>query len=101
MIINGREVHFAFTVGSYCDISDYVVANPDVSTATAKLHKAVFMAKAYNEAHGIDDNLTIEELRALPGADMVILSAEMEKAEKEGTERTVEAVEKKQKGTSK
>ena len=92
MRINGREVHFAFTVGSYCDISDYVVANPDVSTATAK---------AYNEAHGIDDNLTIEELRALPGADMVILSAEMEKAEKEGTERTVEAVEKKQKGTSK
>ncbi len=68
MIINGREVHFAFTVGSYCDISDYVVANPDVSTATAKLYKAVFMAKAYNEAHGIDDTLTIEELRALPGA---------------------------------
>lgn len=101
MKVNGREVHFAFTVGSYCDLSDYVVANPDVSTATANLHKAVFMNRAYNQQNGIDDELTIEELRSLPGPDFALLKAELDKAEKEGAARTVEAVEKKQKTISK
>lgn len=100
MIINGREIHFAFTVGSYCDLSDYVVANPDVSTATANLHKAVFMNRAYNQQHGIDDEVTIDELRSLPGPDFALLKDELDKAEKEGAARTVEAVEKKQKATN-
>ena len=101
MRINGREVHFAFTIGSYCDLSDYIVANPDVSTMTATLHKAVFMARAYNKANGIDDELTIEELRDLPGLDYPKLKEELDKAEKEGSKRSVEAVEKKQKAPSK
>lgn len=101
MKINGKDVYFAYTVGAYCDFSDYVVKNPEVSTATATLHKAVFMARAYNLANGIDGELTIDELRAMPAADMVMLKAELDKAEKEGSQRTVEAVEKKQKATSK
>lgn len=97
MKINGREVGFAFTIGSYCDISDYVVKNPDVSSATARLHKAVFMNRAYNELNEIDEpELTVDELRKLPGHVMVNLISEMDAVEEEDKKRTVVAVEKKQ-----
>ena len=95
MIINGKERGFAYTVGAWCDINDYVVANPDVSAATANLHKAVIMNRAFNDANGIDDGLTIEELRKLPASVMFELLDEIKKAETEGSARTVETEEKK------
>lgn len=97
MKINGKEIGFAYTIGAYCDINDYVVANPDVSAATANLHKAVFMNRAYNEIHGTSDTITVTELRGLPIGELEKLLAEMKAAEQEGSTRQVEAEEKKQK----
>lgn len=95
MIINGKDRKFAYTVGAWCDINDYVVANPDVSAATANIHKAVIMNKAFNEANGIDDDLTVDELRKLPASIMFEVLDEIKKAEDEGSLRTVETEEKK------
>jgi len=101
MKINGREVGFLYTVGAYCDISDYVAANPDVSAASAEVKKAVMMNRAYNESRGITEGgLTVEELRACPLYVMIELRDEMQKAEDEGLKRTVEAKEKKDKGVA-
>jgi len=101
MKINGREVGFLYTVGAFCDINDYVVANPDVSAATAELEKAVILNRAYNEAHGIaEGGLTVAELRACPLHILADLREEMKKAEEEGLKRSVEAKEKKDKGTA-
>ena len=94
MRINDKEINFAYTVGAYCDICDYVAANPDVSTATAQMYKAVFMSKAYAEANG-GETVTIEELRALPFPAYQDVLNEATKAEAEGTKRTVETVSKK------
>ena len=97
MKLNGREVGFAYTIGAHCDIADYVVAHPDVSAATARLYKAIYMNRAYNEVHDTNtDELTIKELRALPMWQMEEMTAEMDEAEKNDSTRTVEAVEKKQ-----
>lgn len=101
MKVNGKEIGFAYTIGAYCDINDYVVANPDVSAATANLHKAVFMNRAYNDMHGSSDEITVEELRKLPIRDMEELLAEMKAAEQAGSARTVETEEKKQKSAAK
>ena len=99
MNVNGREVRFLYTIGAYCDLNDFVVANPELSAATANLHKAVFMNRAYNDAHGVSeaDNITVEELKALPAYLMIDLMEELKKAEEAGTKRTVEAEEKKRK----
>lgn len=100
MKVNGREINFAYTVGVWCDINDYVTANPDVSAATANVFKAVYMNKAYNEIHGLSNPLTVEEIRALPASVMFEMLELMKAAEKKGTERTVEAEEKKGSGTA-
>lgn len=97
MRINGKDIGFAYTVGAYCDINDYVVANPDVSAATANLYKAVFMNRAYNDMHGSSDSITVEELRRLPIGEFEALLEEMKQAEQDGSKRTVETEEKKQK----
>lgn len=97
MIINGKDIRFAYTVGAYCDINDYVVANPDVSLATANLQKAMIMNRAYNEMHGSSDSVTIQELRQLPFGELETLLAEIKEAEEAGNKRLVEVEEKKQK----
>lgn len=97
MKINGKDIGFAYTVGAYCDINDYVVANPDVSLATANLHKAVIMNRAYNDMHGSSDSISIEELRQLPFGELDELLKEIKEAEEAGNKRLVEVEEKKQK----
>lgn len=100
MTINGREVNFLYTVGAWCDINDYVVENPDVSAATANVHKAVIMNREYNLANGLTDHLTIEEIRSLPAVVMFEVLDEIKQAEERGSKRTVEAEEKNAKSTA-
>lgn len=95
MRINGKEIGLAYTVGAYCDINDYVVANPEVSAATANLYKAVYMNRAYNEMHGSSDSITVEELRGLTLWELEDLLNAMKEAEQAGSTRTVETEEKK------
>ncbi len=96
MLINGREVGFLWTVGAFCEYSDWMVSlnGREVSMATGILHKAVAMNRAYMKANNIPEGLlTISELEALPITVFKALNAEVEKAEKEGAKRTVEAEE--------
>lgn len=96
MKIAGKEIHFAYTIGAYCALNDYVVANPDVSAATANIHKAVFMSQAWAKNNGGDKLETVDELADLPFNVYLELLQEMKKAEERDTARTVETVEKKQ-----
>lgn len=95
MRIGEKDINFAYTIGAYCAVSDYVVANPDVSSATANIYKAVYMSQAYAKANGGDCLEGIDELTDLPVGIYAQMLAEMQEAEKRDTERTVETVEKK------
>lgn len=94
MLINGREVGFLWNVGALCEYSDWMVSlnGREVSLTTGILHKAIAMNRAYMKANNIPEGLlTIAELEALPITAFKTLTAEVDKAEKEGSKRTVEA----------
>lgn len=95
MRILGKDINFAYTMRAYCQTSDYVVANPDVSAATANLHKAVYMSQAYARVNGGDAIESVDELADLPVGIYKQMLDEMREAEARDTERTVETVEKK------
>lgn len=100
MKIHDKEVGFLWSVGAFCDYNDYVVANPDVSVATAELHKAEFMSKAYAKANEGAEVITVEELRTMMLYELKDVRDAVKAAEDAGNKRTVETVEtgKKRKG---
>lgn len=91
MKINGKEINFEYTIGAYCDFLDYCAAHTEVSMARANLYKALYMNRAYVQAHG-GDSVTIEEIMGLPKSDYDNLVAELQQAEESGSKRTVETV---------
>lgn len=91
MEINGREVGFAWTVGAYCDYSDYVAAHEKVSVARANVRQALAMNKAYNELNDIKTGaLTEKELLKLPFSALTKIQKEMEKVMAEDSKTTVD-----------
>lgn len=99
MKVNGKEVGFLWSIGSFCDYQDYVVNNQDVSLARANVIKAAAMTKAYADVNG-GEYLTVEELSVLPVYVLAEIVDEMKKAEDAGTTRTVETEEKKPKSAA-
>ena len=93
MKINGKEIFFAHTIGSYCDFLDYCAKNPDVSIMRASCYKALFMNRAYTQAHPEAESITLEEILNLPGNMSAKLIEELENAENEGNRTSVETVE--------
>ena len=89
MVINGKEINFEYTIGAFCDFSDYCAANPEVSLIRANIYKAVAMNKAYCEIHG-GEAITIEEIMKMPQSDYMKLMEAVREAEKAGERRTVE-----------
>lgn len=96
MEINGRFYGFLWSIGAYCDYSDYVVSHGEVSVARANIEKAAIMSRAYCAANG-GDPLTVAEINALPMYELDALMAAVGEAESAGNERTVESEEKKRK----
>ena len=96
MKINGKEIMFEYTIGAMCDFNDYCAKNPDVSLARAQVYKALYMNRAFTQAHEGAESITLDELMHLPGGLYTQLMAEVKAAESAGNERTVETVEKKQ-----
>ena len=96
MKINGKEINFEYTIGAFCDFSDYCAAHPEVSLARANAHKALYMNRAYAQAHEGAETVTIDEIMNLPYSVYAELLATMKQAEEEGSKRSVETVEKKQ-----
>lgn len=90
MKIHDKEVGFLYTVGAYCDYSDYVVANPNVSIATAGLHKAEIMSREYAKINEGSEPVTVDELRSLMVYELNDVLEAVKQAEAEGAKRTVE-----------
>lgn len=92
MKIHDKEVGFLYTVGAYCDYNDYVVANPEVSINTGRLHLAVIMSREYARIHPEAEPITIEELRDLMVYEYQEVFDAVKAAETAGTKRKVETV---------
>ncbi len=92
MKIHDKEVGFLYTVGAYCDYNDYVVANSQVSIATAGLHKAAIMSREYAKVNEGFEPITVDELRSLMFYELNDVLDAVKRAEAEGTKRTVETV---------
>lgn len=101
MIIHDKEIGFLYTVGAYCDFNDYVVANPEVSIATANLYKAEIMSKAYAQVHPEAQPITVSELRSLMLYELEDVIKAVKDAETAGSVRKVETVDPKKKGVNK
>ena len=93
MKIHDKEVGFLYTVGAFCDYNDYVVANPEVSVATANLYKAAIMSKEYAKVHEGAEPVTVDELRSMMVYDLQEVLDAVKAAEVAGTKRNVETVE--------
>ena len=90
MIINGKEYGFFYSVWAHCEFNDWVVKNPTASVASAMIQRAVFMSKAYADAHG-GPVLSAKDVLNLPKYVFDELIAETDAAEKRDSERTVES----------
>lgn len=99
MKINGKEIGFEYTIGAFCDFSDYCASNPEVSMARAQMYKALFMNRAYTETHEGAEAITIDEIMHLSQGDYAALMDAIKKAEDAGKKRTVETVDTKKNGS--
>ena len=93
MQIKGKEIGFLYTVGAFCDYADWCVANAKVSTASAELVKAEYMSRAYAEANGTKNFITVKELRSLMPYELTEIMTEVAQAEKAGRERQIDTEE--------
>lgn len=100
MKVNGKEVGFLYNVGVYCDFNDWCVANGSASVASAELVKAEYMSRAYAKKNGIDDFITVPELRDLMVYELKDVLEAVKQAEEAGSKRRIETVESKKKGNS-
>lgn len=100
MIINGREVKFFYDTWAYIEYNEYLVKNPDISVAKARVQLAIIMHKAYLDANGIKDEkcITPEELFPLPVGQLEILLKEAEEQRAADSKVEVEATGKNAKG---
>lgn len=99
MIINGRDVKFFYSVGAHCEFDDFIIANPSVSTTTARIREAVILNRAYHEKHPEDKTapLTEKEIRLLPNAILGQLVEAVAAQELADSEVTIEIEEPKSK----
>lgn len=95
MIINGREVHFFYSVGARCDFEDYIILHSGkIGTTRAMVAKAVAMNKAYILREGSNEEpLKESEIMSMPEGKMKELIAEIDACEKRDSKRTVEIAE--------
>lgn len=95
MIINGREVHFFYSVGARCDFEDYIILHSGkIGTTRAMVAKAIAMNKAYIlKEESKEEPLKESEIMEMPEGKMKELVAEIDACEKRDSKRTVEAEE--------
>lgn len=99
MILNGREVHFFYSIDAYCSYNDWVIAHQNAAVSRGVIERAIIMNKAYNRVHGIDESedLTYDELKALPFAVYNELVKEVDEQIKKDSTITIETKEPKRK----
>lgn len=73
-----RELHFFYSVGARCDISEWIIRHGGLERVSADLltvFQAVTMHKAYIAANKTNEKpITEEELRNLPAVELAKLS---------------------------
>lgn len=89
MKVNGKEIGFLYNVGAFCDYTDWCVANPKASVASAELIKTEYMSRAYAKANGTNDFITVAELRELMPYELTDILADVKKAEQAGSKRQI------------
>ena len=94
--INGKEYGMLFSTRARIAISNWLALNEaTASVDDYRLHRAICMITAYNKAHGIDEEVTLDEFLDLPNREFEkLLKAEQEQYEKD-TKTEIEAVPKK------
>ena len=101
MTIYGREVHFLLTVGAQYAIQKLSKTDRYLQTVGA----AVILSQNYEDRMKQEDDsyvkrpLTVEEVQTLTEKEFSLLCEELEKAIKDGSERTVEVEENKKNET--
>ena len=94
MMINGREVGFAWTSGAYVDYNDWIVRNASSSVVRAKIQRAIIMQAEYNRVHmDSTKELSVEEIRDIPVYDLEDLFAETDRIVETEGKRQVETKE--------
>lgn len=95
MDINGREVKFFYSIGARCDFEEFCAKRGSIPETIARIHEAVFLNKAYHEAHPEDKTapLTVDEVKKLPNSEYEKLVETIARQELEDSELTVEAEE--------
>lgn len=99
--LNGRELHFFYSVGARCDVSEWIIKHGGLNRVSADLltvFQAVAMHRAYITAHKTGETpVTEEELRNLPAAELSKLTEAVDKQVRLDSGLTVEVEEVKKK----
>ena len=93
MKVREKEIGFLWNVGAFCDYSDWFVANKGRSGATAEMVKAEYMSRAYAEANGTKEFLTVADQRKLMPYEFEEIIKSTRQAQAEGEKRQIETVE--------
>lgn len=77
-VLDNRELHFFYSVGARCDISEWIIKHGGLERVSADLltvFQAVVMHRAYIQANKTGEQpVTEEELRNLPAVELSKLS---------------------------
>lgn len=95
--LDDRELHFFYSVGARCDISEWIIKHGGLNHVSADLltvFQAVAMNRAYIAAHKTGEKpVTEEELRNLPAVEFAKLSEAVDKQTRLDSGLTVEVTE--------
>lgn len=90
--INGKEYGLFFSIGANVAFNNWVIAHKDQCYIEGELQKAIFMMKAYNDAHDIKDKVPdIGVLMCMPNSELQAILEAVKQQETADTERKVEA----------
>ena len=90
MLLNGKEIKFFYSVWAHCELADWMVANPKLSTFRGLMQKALIMNEAAIKAGMGGERLSPEDFEDLPGSAFVEIQEEINRQEQEDCKISVE-----------
>lgn len=90
MLLNGKEIKFCFSIWAKCKLADWIVANPNLSTFTGVMQKALIMNEAAIKAGLGGERLSPEDFEVLPGSAFTEIQEEIDRQEQEDCKISIE-----------
>ena len=90
MLLNGKEIKFFYSVWAHCELADWMVANPKLSTFRGLMQKALIMNEAAIKAGMGGERLSPEDFEDLPGSAFVEIQEEINRQEQEDCKISIE-----------